>query len=369
MAFTLRRLAFCKSLISLPRRCLSTTDGILQATSQSTVPETEAVLPVPPPPPRARTRTPSEKQFEKWIEILKPGFSPFEVEEALRSQQDPDLALDIFRWTAQQRHYRHNSLTYFAIIEIAVSGKRYRAAENLIEEVIAGACPPSVPLFNAMIKFCCRRRSLFNRAFDVYRKMLRSHDSKPNLETYSLLLSSLLRKFDKSSVCHVYMPSVRSLSKQMKACGVIPNTLVLNMIIKAFSKCHEVEESIRTFHEMGLYGCEPNAYTYSYLTKGMCEKGRANQGLSFYRQMRGRGLIPQGRSTCSVLICSLAMEGSFEDAVEVADDMVENAMAPDLLTYETLLEEMCRHGREEAAFEVLERFRKMDRFMTERTYN
>ncbi|KAL0460447.1 UNVERIFIED_CONTAM: Pentatricopeptide repeat-containing protein, mitochondrial [Sesamum latifolium] len=80
------------------------------------------------------------------------------------------------------------------MIEIAVSGKRYRAAETLIEEVIAGACPPSLPLFNTMIKFCCGRKFLFNRAFDIYKKMVKSEDAKPSLETYALLLNSLLRK-------------------------------------------------------------------------------------------------------------------------------------------------------------------------------
>ncbi|KAK6145134.1 hypothetical protein DH2020_021954 [Rehmannia glutinosa] len=327
----------------------------------------------PPPPslpntPNPRTRTPLEKQFETWLQTLKPGFTESDVDEALRAQSDPDLALDIFRWTAQQRHYKHNHLTYLTMIEIAVSGKRYRVAETLIEEVIAGACPASLPLFNTMIKFCCGRKFLFNRAFDIYKKMLKSQDAKPNLETYALLLNSLLRKFDKLNVCYVYLHAVRSLAKQMKASGVIPDTFVLNMIIKAYSKSLDVEEAVRVFREMGLYGCEPNNYTYSYLVKGLCEKGRVNQGLGFYREMRGKGLVPKG-STYLILVCSLAMERMFEDATETAFDMLGNSMSPDLLTYKTLLEEMCRDGRGNDALELLEGFRKRDSFMNEKTYN
>ncbi|KAJ6710982.1 hypothetical protein OIU74_011779 [Salix koriyanagi] len=40
------------------------------------------------------------------------------------------------------------------------SGRRYRQAETLIEEVIAGACEMSVPLYNSMIRFCCGRDSI-----------------------------------------------------------------------------------------------------------------------------------------------------------------------------------------------------------------
>lgn len=319
------------------------------------------------PSPNPRTRTPLEKQFESWIEQLKPGFTPAHVDEALRAQSDPDLALDIFRWTGQQRNYKHDHLTYLTMIDILISGKRYGHAETLIEEVIAGACSVSVPLYNSIIRFCSCRKFLFNRAFDVYKKMLKSEDCKPTLETYTLLFHSLLQKFHKLNVCYVYLHAVRSLTKQMKASGVIPDTYVLNMIIKAYAKCLEVDEAIKVFREMGLYGCEPNAYTYGYIAKGLCEKGRLNQGLGFYKEMRNRNLVPSG-SSYMIIICSLAVERRFDDATDVVFDMLGNNMAPDLLTYRTLLEGLCRDGRGDNALELLEELKKTDRLMGEKTY-
>ncbi|KAH6836807.1 Tetratricopeptide repeat superfamily protein [Perilla frutescens var. hirtella] len=324
-------------------------------------------LTLSPKPPNPRTRTPMEKQFESWLHNLKPGFTQSDVDEALRAQPDPDIALDLFRWTAQQRHYKHNHVTYLSMVEIAVSGRRYRAAETLIEEVLAGACPASVPLFNTMIKFSCGRKFLFNRAFDVYKKMLKSEDARPNLETYAMLFNSLLTKFDRLNVCYVYLHAVRSLSKQMKASGVIPDTFVLNMIIKAYSKCLVVDEALRVFREMGLYGCEPNSFTYSYLVKGLCEKGRVNQGWELYQEMRSKGMVPKV-TTYLVLICSLAMERRFQHAIEATFTMISNTMSPDLLTYKTLLEEMCRDGKGNEASRLLEIFRKRDTRMNERTY-
>lgn len=256
------------------------------------------------------------------------------------------------------------------MIEIAVSGKRYRVAETLVEEVIAGACPASLSLYNSMIKFCCGRKFLFNRAFDIYKKMLKSEDikAKPSLETYTLLLNSLLRKFSKLNVCYVYLHAVRSLTRQMKASGVIPDTFTLNMIIKAYSKCLEADEAIRVFREMGLYGCEPNAYTYSYIARGLCEKGRVNQGLEFFREMRRKSLVPKG-GTYVILICSLALERRFDDAIEILFDMLGNSMSPDFLTYKTVLEELCRDGRGDEAFDLLQEMRKKDSFMNEKTYS
>ncbi|KAB2602192.1 pentatricopeptide repeat-containing protein [Pyrus ussuriensis x Pyrus communis] len=314
-----------------------------------------------------RTRTPLEKHFETWVQKLKPGFGPLEVNEALKAQSDADLALDIFRWTAQQRNYKHNHATYLTMIRILLDGRRYRHAETLVEEVIAGACEICVPLYNSMIGFCCGRKLLFNRAFDIYKKMLNSENYKPNLETYALLLNSLLRRFNNMHVCYVYLRAVRSLSKQMKACGVIPDTFVLNMIIKAYSKCLQVDDAMQVFREMGLYGCEPNAYTYGYIAKGLCEKGRVAKGLGFYKEMRGKGLVPSS-STYVIVICSLAMGQKYDDATEVVLDMLSNAMSPDLLTYKTLLEGLCRDGKGVEAFDLLEDFRRKDSMMNGRTY-
>ncbi|XP_021749641.1 pentatricopeptide repeat-containing protein At3g25210, mitochondrial [Chenopodium quinoa] len=328
----------------------------------------------PPPPPTQphfpKSQTPSEKQFQTWVNFLKPGFTPSDVNHALNSQSDPDLAFDIFRWTSHQRGYTHDSSTYLTMIHLAVAGRRHGHAEALLEEVLAGACPVSLPLYNSLIRFCCSHRCLFNRAFDVYKKMMKadSIDCKPNLETYAMLFNVLLKKFNKLNVSYVYLNAVRSLSKQMKALGVVPDTYVLNMIIKAYAKCLQVDEAVRVFREMGLYGCEPNAFSYGYLFKGCCEKGRVWQGFGFFKEMREKGLVPSS-GAYMVLVCSLALERKFEDAVEVLRDMLENSLKPDLLTYRTLLEEMCRDGKGIEALELLEEFRKKDVAMGERTYN
>ncbi|KAK3017479.1 hypothetical protein RJ639_006429 [Escallonia herrerae] len=118
---------------------------------------------------------------------------------------------------------------------------------------------------------------------------------------------------------------------------------------------------------MGLYGCEPNEYTYSYITKGLCERGRVNQGMWYYKEMREKGLVAKA-STYMVLICSLSMERRFGDATDVVFDMLKNAMTPDLLTYRTLLEGMCREGRGDDAFELLEELKRRDSLMSQNTY-
>lgn len=350
----------------------SKTKPFLFQTNPNTILRALSTTPAPlpnPNPPRSPSSTPTEKQFDTWVSRLSPGFTSADVDAALRDQSDPDLALDIFRWTSLQPGFRHSTSTYHTILHISVSSRRFSAAESLISDILSGACPPDPPLINYAIRFCCSVRRLFSRAFELYRLMLRPEtDCRPSLETFSLLLGVILNRFGKPPVCYIYLRSVRSLVRQMRITGVIPDTLTLNLIIKAYSICLDMNEALRVFREMELYGCEPNEYTYGYITKGFCEKGLLDQGFEFFREMRNKGFVPTSSIYMS-LICSLAMEERFDDCIKVLLDMLENSMTPDILTYRTVLEGMCRGGKTEEAFELLEELGRKKKAMDRSVYS
>ena len=64
-----------------------------------------------------------------------------------------------------------------------------------------------------------------------------------------------------SSTCVVFAVKASLSTEQMK----VLDTFGQNMIIEAYSRCFEVDEAIKFFREMGLYGCQPNAYTCGYI--------------------------------------------------------------------------------------------------------
>jgi pentatricopeptide repeat protein len=129
-----------------------------------------------------------------------------------------------------------------------------------------------------------------------------------------------------------------------------------------------LDEAIRVFREMGLYACEPNGYSCSYIAKGLCEKGRVEQGFGFYKEMRVKSLVTS-TSAYVIIVCSLALERRFEDAIEVMFDMLSNSRSPDHLTYnKTVLEGLCREGRVDDAFELLDECKKRDFYMNEKMY-
>jgi pentatricopeptide repeat protein len=323
-----------------------------------------------PPPPDPETpaawspvRTPPEEQFAAWVTRLRPGFTASDLAAAISAEPDPDLALALFRWAALRPGFRHAPDSYLAALTAASSGRRPAAAEALVHDVFAGACAPDLRLFNACLRFCCARRSLFPLAFDMFNKMRALPPSarcRPDVETYTLLLTSVVRRVRRPPASMVYLHAIRSLSRQMKASGVVPDTFLLNLIIKAYARCLEIDDALKVFREMPLYGCEPNEFTYGYITKAMFQKGRTDKGLLFFAEAREKGFVLSG-GVYMIAVSALALEWRFEESRRVLLDMLDSKRKPDMITYRTLLEEMCRAGRTEEAFEVLEGLKERKR--------
>ncbi|RCV39287.1 hypothetical protein SETIT_8G211200v2 [Setaria italica] len=198
------------------------------------------------------------------------------------------------------------------------------------ESYFAGPCLPDLRLFNACLRFCCDRRSLFPLAFDMFNKMRAMPavtGCRPDVEIYMLLLSAIVRCPPASMVNLI---AVRSLSCQMKAFSV------------AYARCVEVDDALKVFRrEMPLYGCEPNEFTYDYIVKAMFQ-GWADKGMVYFAEKREKGFVPSGGV---YMIAELR---------RVLLDMLDCKRKPDMITYRTLLAEMSRAGQTEQAFEVLE---------------
>ncbi|CAN6214810.1 unnamed protein product [Urochloa humidicola] len=338
----------------LPRHLRLLHPRLLTTTSPS--PSPPPPDPDPPTPERYPIRSPPDEQFAAWVTRLRPGFTASDLAAAISAEHDPDLALALFRWAALRPGFRHEPESYLAALRAASTGRRPAAAEALVHDVFAGACVPDLRLFNACLRFCCDRRSLFPLAFDMFNKMRAmpaAAGCRPDVETYTLLLSAVVRRVRRPPASMVYLHAVRSLSRQMKASGVVPDTFLLNLIIKAYARCVEVDEALKVFREMPLYGCEPNEFTYGFIVKAMFQKGWTDKGMVYFAEMRGKGFVPSG-GVYMIAVSALALEWRFEESKRVLLDMLDCKRKPDMITYRTLLEEMCRAGRTEQAFEVLE---------------
>ncbi|KAF2292548.1 hypothetical protein GH714_025448 [Hevea brasiliensis] len=239
-----------------------------------------------PPIGRTRTRTPLETQFETWTQNLKPGFTPTDVDAALRAQSDPDLALDIFRWTAQQRNYKHNHVTYLTMIKtlIDVSDK---ANEGL-------RCDTGYFCFEYDRQGLCYL-SRGDEAIRVFREM-GLYGCYPNAYSYSYVVKGLCEKGRVEQGLGFY--------KEMKGKLLVPSGSTYMILICSLAIEGRFEEAIEVLFDMLGQSRAPDLLTYKTVLEGLCREGKSDEAFELLEECRKRDRL-MSQKTYKTLLNSL----------------------------------------------------------------
>ncbi|XP_006644699.1 pentatricopeptide repeat-containing protein At2g27800, mitochondrial [Oryza brachyantha] len=211
--------------------------------------------------------------------------------------------------------------------------------------------PSPGPLLSSALYFYCQFRRI-GKAFHVYTLMRSSADpaARPSADTYHTLFTALLSRGGGDTMVHyMYMDTVAALFRQMLEEGVPPDTRALNVLVKGYAQSLHLNDALRVFHQMRpVYGCEPDALTYSYLVHGLSAQGRTRNAREVFDEMRAKGLVPT-EPACNAFVSALAMAGEASEAESVMWDMVRAGRVVDDVTRRALLEELWSLGRRDDA--------------------
>ena len=302
-----------------------------------------------------------EAQFDHAISQLPPRFGAEELSRILNLQENPIVCLEIFNWASQQPRFRHDVSTYHITIKKLGAAKLYQEMDNVVNQVLAVPYIGSEPLYNTMIYFFVEAQKLI-RSVNILNHMrsCRRLDCRPSVRTYNILFAAFLRRGNNSYISHLYMEPISRLFRQMIDDGVEPDVFSLNSMIKGYVHSLHVNDALRIFHQMGVvYKCLPNSYTYDYLIHGLCAQGRTNNARELCDEMKRKGFVPSGKAYNS-LVNALVLSGEVEGAVNFLWEMFENHRSADFITYQTVLDEMCRQGRTEDSMRLLKELQEKE---------
>lgn len=285
-----------------------------------------------------------EARFRRAVSQLAPRFTAEELCSVITLEQDPLVCLELFNWASQQPRFSHDVSTYHITIKKLGVAKLYQEMDEVVRKVLDVPHIGSEALFNTIIYFFTEDRKL-TKAVNTYKHMRKSRnmECKPSIRTFNLLFSALLSRGRNSYVNHMYMETTRCLFKQMVNDGVEPDIFSLNFMIKGYVLSLHVNDALRIFHQMGVvYKCLPNSYSFDYLIHGLCAQGRTQNAMVLCNDMKKRGFVPSSKSYNS-LVNSLALGGEVDEAINLLWEMSKCQRSADLITYQTLLDEICRH--------------------------
>lgn len=105
--------------------------------------------------------------------------------------------------------------------------KQPEKARSLFLAMIDEGCSVNHEAYTALLS-AYSRSGLFNKAFSILEQMKNSHDCRPDVFTYTILMKSCLQVYD--------FDRVRDLLSDMAVLGIKPNTITYNTLIDAYGK-------------------------------------------------------------------------------------------------------------------------------------
>ncbi|KAI3701733.1 hypothetical protein L6452_27028 [Arctium lappa] len=222
------------------------------------------------------------------------------------------------------------------------------------------------------------KEGLVEKAVGFLHKM-RKVGIKPNLITFTSIMLGFCKKGK--------LEEALTILKTVEDLGMEVDEFAYATLIDGFSKIRDFDSVFRLLDGMKEKGVHPSVVTYNTIINGLCKSGRTTEAYEISVGIHGdvvtystllHGYIREKDSVglemtekrlkeagvcmdvvmCNVLIKSLFLVGSFEEAYDIYKGMSDMGLIANHVTYCTLIDGYCKYGRIEEALEIFDEFRR-----------
>ncbi|KAL2508025.1 Pentatricopeptide repeat-containing protein [Forsythia ovata] len=246
-----------------------------------------------------------------------------------------ESALKVFELLREQLWYRPNSGIYIKLIVMLGKCKQPEKAHFLFQAMIDEGCIVNHEAYTALLS-AYSRSGLFNKAFSILEQMKNSHDCRPDVFTYSILIKSCLQFYD--------FDKVHDLLSDMAVQGIKPNTITYNTLIDAYGKAKKFTEMESILVQMlRLRECEPDAWTMNSTLRAFGGSGQIDMMEKCYEKFQSAGIEPNIK-TFNILLDSYGKTGNYEKMSAVMEYMQKYHFSWTLVTYNIVIDAFGRAG-------------------------
>ncbi|XP_020575614.1 pentatricopeptide repeat-containing protein At1g09900-like [Phalaenopsis equestris] len=137
-----------------------------------------------------------------------------------------------------------------------------------------------------------------------------------------------------------------------------------NPLMKAFGRFGETDETISLLRGMN----KPNVRCYATAMDALIRAGRYQEAESVFSQMISSGIAPDSVAYSILVKMYCFHYKHFASARNLIQLMVDRGCRPDVVTYSTVISGLCRAGKVDEAFSVLNSMLKDDCIINAHTY-
>ncbi|PHT43024.1 hypothetical protein CQW23_17049 [Capsicum baccatum] len=206
--------------------------------------------------------------------------------------------------------------------------------------------------YTCMVGAHCREGNV-NDAKKVFAEMKKKGHC-PNMFTYNYLIKGLFRAG--------HVDEAIELKKSM---SLVPNIYIYTTIIRGLCVANKFREATMVLAEMSERGVKPNAVVYQVLIDCYLRHDDVDEA---FKMKDIKDAIGIDLVMCNTFLRGLCKCGKMEKAYELVDEMTREGIEPDLKTYTLLIEGHCREGNVATVLELLEEMKKKNLAPVESTY-
>lgn len=182
------------------------------------------------------------------------------------------------------------------IIDALCFKKRIPDALTIFSEMNERGCLPDVATYNSLIKHLCnigRMEKAYGLLDEMEQKAL-----LPNTRTYGYFLKSMKKPEE-----------VPVLLERMarNGCRIMGDTY--NLILKLYMNWNNQERIQSIWFEMEKNGMGPDQRSYTIMIHGLYDRGRMDEALHYFTEMKSKGMIPEPRTRLLVKAIELKQKG------------------------------------------------------------
>eukprot|EP00252_Welwitschia_mirabilis_P014256 TRINITY_DN31360_c0_g1_i1.p1 TRINITY_DN31360_c0_g1~~TRINITY_DN31360_c0_g1_i1.p1 ORF type:complete len:928 (-),score=158.91 TRINITY_DN31360_c0_g1_i1:123-2906(-) len=251
----------------------------------------------------------------------------YQVNQILKLQQNPFVALNFFNWSKKQEGFKHDEHSYTTMIGILGNARRFDIIDSILDEMERNGCKPTVVTYNRLIH-CYGRANYLTKALDVFHEM-QAAGIKPDRTTYGTLINI----HAKAGFLHVAM----QMYSEMQEAGLSPDSFVYTVMINCLGKSGDLSAAYKLFCEMIERGCVPTLVTYNNMIDLHAKARKYPIALKLYRDMQNAGYQPD-KYTYNVVMELHRHYGRYEEAEAVFDEMQKAGWVPDEVVYGLLVD-------------------------------
>jgi pentatricopeptide repeat protein len=226
----------------------------------------------------------------------------------------------------------------------------------MFDALLSQANPVPVRFLNAFLAALARApagrqgpalaMALFNR---VFREEGGLQVAPRSVHTYGILMDCCCRARHPDLGLAVFGRLLRT--------GLKTDQITANTFLKCLCYTEQTDKVVNTLlHRMSELGCAPDAFSYSFVLKGLCDNSRSQQALDLLQMVvKEGGACSLDVVVYNTVIHGLCNEGEVSKACNLFHGMMQQGVVPDAVTYSMIIHGLFKVGEVSKAELVIRR--------------